>query len=146
MNPEPKKDGRKKMRLLVRGDTQPEHWTKGPTDSPVASGESIRMLIFGGEASDEEETIATIDVKSAFRQSQPFGADEDPKYVAYAPYKGAPLRVFRLLSSLYGMVDASMRFYKTLVPYFLGLGFQHCLLYTSPSPRDRTRSRMPSSA
>ena len=24
--------------------------------------------------------------------------------------------------------------------------FQFCLLYTSPSPRDRTRSRMPSSA
>ena len=24
--------------------------------------------------------------------------------------------------------------------------FVHCLLYTSPSPRDRTRSRMPSSA
>ena len=24
--------------------------------------------------------------------------------------------------------------------------FNHCLLYTSPSPRDRTRSRMPSSA
>jgi len=24
--------------------------------------------------------------------------------------------------------------------------FSHCLLYTSPSPRDRTRSRMPSSA
>ena len=25
-------------------------------------------------------------------------------------------------------------------------GYNHCLLYTSPSPRDRTRSRMPSSA
>ena len=25
-------------------------------------------------------------------------------------------------------------------------GFSYCLLYTSPSPRDRTRSRMPSSA
>ena len=25
-------------------------------------------------------------------------------------------------------------------------GLEHCLLYTSPSPRDRTRSRMPSSA
>ena len=24
--------------------------------------------------------------------------------------------------------------------------YMHCLLYTSPSPRDRTRSRMPSSA
>ena len=28
----------------------------------------------------------------------------------------------------------------------LGLGVSSCLLYTSPSPRDRTRSRMPSSA
>ena len=27
-----------------------------------------------------------------------------------------------------------------------GLNFKICLLYTSPSPRDRTRSRMPSSA
>ena len=26
------------------------------------------------------------------------------------------------------------------------LNFKDCLLYTSPSPRDRTRSRMPSSA
>ena len=26
------------------------------------------------------------------------------------------------------------------------VGFGTCLLYTSPSPRDRTRSRMPSSA
>ena len=38
------------------------------------------------------------------------------------------------------------------VGFFLGgllltlIGFQGCLLYTSPSPRDRTRSRMPSSA
>ena len=28
----------------------------------------------------------------------------------------------------------------------IGMLFQDCLLYTSPSPRDRTRSRMPSSA
>ena len=28
----------------------------------------------------------------------------------------------------------------------LPLGYVTCLLYTSPSPRDRTRSRMPSSA
>ena len=28
----------------------------------------------------------------------------------------------------------------------IGRGFYSCLLYTSPSPRDRTRSRMPSSA
>ena len=35
---------------------------------------------------------------------------------------------------------------KLLRGYF-GSGFQvNCLLYTTPSPRDRTRSRMPSSA
>ena len=28
----------------------------------------------------------------------------------------------------------------------IGGGYTGCLLYTSPSPRDRTRSRMPSSA
>ena len=32
-------------------------------------------------------------------------------------------------------------------PFFDGVSFDNfCLLYTSPSPRDRTRSRMPSSA
>ena len=36
-------------------------------------------------------------------------------------------------SSLFGTIDASDH-------------NQTCLLYTSPSPRDRTRSRMPSSA
>ena len=30
--------------------------------------------------------------------------------------------------------------------HFLKGEYGHCLLYTSPSPRDRTRSRMPSSA
>ena len=29
---------------------------------------------------------------------------------------------------------------------FIVIGWSSCLLYTSPSPRDRTRSRMPSSA
>ena len=32
------------------------------------------------------------------------------------------------------------------VPHFPARSIQNCLLYTSPSPRDRTRSRMPSSA
>ena len=37
--------------------------------------------------------------------------------------------------------------YETLVKYLdPGARSRVCLLYTSPSPRDRTRSRMPSSA
>ena len=34
----------------------------------------------------------------------------------------------------------------SLVGIKIDPGFMSCLLYTSPSPRDRTRSRMPSSA
>ena len=30
--------------------------------------------------------------------------------------------------------------------YYLGVMYERCLLYTSPSPRDRQKSRMPSSA
>ena len=38
-------------------------------------------------------------------------------------------------------------FYKDEIEkYFCNLELQPCLLYTSPSPRDRVRSRMPSSA
>ena len=38
------------------------------------------------------------------------------------------------------------RAYDSYLPMGLGERFDICLLYTSPSPRDRTRSRMPSSA
>ena len=35
---------------------------------------------------------------------------------------------------------------KGQVAYLDSLGYMDCLLYTSPSPRDRQKSRMPSSA
>ena len=35
---------------------------------------------------------------------------------------------------------------ETMLIVFVGGYLSACLLYTSPSPRDRTRSRMPSSA
>ena len=45
-------------------------------------------------------------------------------------------------------LDAILLTTEPNVRYFSGFltQFWHCLLYTSPSPRDRTRSRMPSSA
>ena len=35
---------------------------------------------------------------------------------------------------------------KTCMDEAVGTMYNHCLLYTSPSPRDRQKSRMPSSA
>ena len=40
--------------------------------------------------------------------------------------------------------DFDFAFFK--LSYYWTSTFSTCLLYTSPSPRDRTRSRMPSSA
>ena len=42
--------------------------------------------------------------------------------------------------------DQYRRARDLLVTEYAGNDFQGCLLYTSPSPRDRTRSRMPPSA
>ena len=124
MNPEPKKDGRKKMRLLVMGNEQPDEWTTGHTDAPVVSAEGLKLLFFGGDLGDEDEVIASCDAVTAFRQAEKFPLTDPPKYVQYKPYKDGPTRVFRLTSSLYGMVDASMRWYKTLVPYLQSVGFE----------------------
>ena len=50
-----------------------------------------------------------------------------------------PLSTFRADID-YALVEAQTTYCK------LGIKVWICLLYTSPSPRDRTRSRMPSSA
>src|SRR5664280_2133368 len=44
----------------------------------------------------------------------------------------------------YGLMMGGMNHWPALGSQ--GAGHEICLLYTSPSPRDRTRSRMPSSA
>ena len=48
--------------------------------------------------------------------------------------------IFKPLKSQVSVVDRLLKLYQRIK------SFQICLLYTSPSPRDRTRSRMPSSA
>ena len=62
---------------------------------------------------------------------------------------------FRPTKSGAGMTEAGVKAYrrmnpgsklKTAVTGKVKPGSKACLLYTSPSPRDRTRSRMPSSA
>ena len=47
MNPEPKKDGRKKMRLIVKGFLEPASWDD-KTDSPTAMSSTIRQLVAMG--------------------------------------------------------------------------------------------------
>ena len=55
-------------------------------------------------------------------------------------------RTFPKGEELLDILQRGRRFTEDLLAENERLRFQICLLYTSPSPRDRTRSRMPSSA
>ena len=63
---------------------------------------------------------------------------------------GQQYMIERLLIGLLGkghiLLEGVPGLAKTLAINTLSQAVKGCLLYTSPSPRDRTRSRMPSSA
>ena len=42
--------------------------------------------------------------------------------------------------------DGPLRFFPVVIGVYISTQYLNCLLYTSPSPRDRLLSRMPSSA
>ena len=48
--------------------------------------------------------------------------------------------------TLYASNDSARHHAESIAPLIHQVLAEACLLYTSPSPRDRTRSRMPSSA
>ena len=57
-NPEPKPDGRLKMRLLVRGDCEPEEWTNNMSiDSPTPASTSVKMMMAMSDETDEVENF-----------------------------------------------------------------------------------------
>ena len=76
-------------------------------------------------------------------------------YYAYKLLKGTvAINIFTGIILIYilwrGTVLLEMELLSSIIGGFMSVGIIAlivvCLLYTSPSPRDRTRSRMPSSA
>ena len=64
-------------------------------------------------------------------------------------YYGSSLRQMNeggKMLDFYVLVDSYRKTHKNPIRAALNSAIPPCLLYTSPSPRDRTRSRMPSSA
>ena len=69
----------------------------------------------------------------------------------FVPPCVSPVMIFNRVFWIIWITLSLTRFvvYVRLCPFdspFIGKCLEICLLYTSPSPRDRTRSRMPSSA
>jgi hypothetical protein len=138
MNPEPKKEGRKKMRLIVKGFLEPAEWDD-KTDSPTAMSSTIRQLIamgaqlrlvdgdlwldMEGEYDVEDDVITIGDIRTAFLFGKEYGPDDRPRYVSYRPYKGAHTRVFRLKGPLYGQRGAPYVWWETLSEFMVEQGF-----------------------
>ena len=60
-----------------------------------------------------------------------------------ASYSAQELSVYR---NIFGILPSVVMLWYTRELSIRPSDYKFCLLYTSPSPRDRTRSRMPSSA
>ena len=93
MNLEPKRDGRRKCRLILQGFREPKSWDRGTIDSPVASLSTIRAMVFlMGRPGD---ISSSIDVSTAFLQSESYDPNDEPRYVSYQPCKSVPIQYFQ---------------------------------------------------
>ena len=125
MNPEPKPDGRLKMRLLVRGDCEPEEWTNNMSlDSPTPASSSVKMMMAISDETDEVEELSIGDVATAFLKGEKYSETDRERYVVFRQYRGAKLRAFKLLGSLYGQRDVPVRWYNTFRKHLISEGFK----------------------
>ena len=130
INPEPKKDGRRKMRLLLKGFMEPREWT-GKSDSPTVLPSTVKTLVaMGTDMLDgdiqckEDDVISCGDIRGAFLLTDEYAPGDEPRFVGYKPYKGAHMRVFQLLGPLYGQRDASYRWWESLFAWLATQGFE----------------------
>ena len=111
------------------------HWTKDLTASPDGTklyatvGSNSNVGENGIDA--EKDRAAVLEIDRTTGKSRVFASGlRNPNGPSWNPKTG----------ELWVVVNERDELGNDLVPDYI------CLLYTSPSPRDRTRSRMPSSA
>ena len=124
---EPKRDGRKKGRLVMQGFREPLEWDNGPTDSPVATMAAIRTLLFKANwwrNVGQEEVISMVDIDVAFLQCPDYPEGAVKRYVKYKPHAGADWEYAGLRGPIYGQRSASREFFNTISKYLVGKGFK----------------------
>ena len=134
-------------------------------DPPLKNGPDWDLVLFENSFSDTFLELAYVEVSSDgqhfvrfdndSRTAGPvggFGALEPTNIDGFAgKYRqgfGTPFDLSELSAKgdvKAGLIDLNQISYVRIID-IVGDGTNFCLLYTSPSPRDRTRSRMPSSA
>ena len=111
----PKKDARRKMRLLLQGFKEPDGWDIESNASPVAKLSTIRSLVY--RAGSKSEVLSIIDVSVAFLQSDLYGPSDMKRYVSLRSHPGSPVHVFELRGPIYGQRSAPRAWNKTLTKW-----------------------------
>ena len=115
-----------KSRWCVHGHQDPDS-LELQTFSPMPSTEAIVM--FFQLALNLELSVSYADVMSAFCQADPLDRPNGDIFVR--PCEGLPVsadQLIRLRAPVYGLDDAPLRWHKTLLSFFNGLGFFRSLL------------------
>ena len=119
-----KKDKRRKGRLVLQGFRAPSWWRVGSTDSPVVATAGLRALIFRRDKQGgRREILSQFDFDVAFLQANGFASHEPTRHVSYKPHPGYPEQIYELTGPLYGSDDAPMRFFNTVAPWLIEMGF-----------------------
>ena len=132
MRYEPKKNGRCKCRLVVRGDMEPDEWFNTPTDSPTAMSSTIKTLLACGslEKNVKDDITSAGDVDRAFCKSILFGPQDRRRFVCHRCHKTGDLWVWELRGGVYGQKDAAIRWWNTFADWMTtptangGMGFE----------------------
>jgi len=121
---EVKRDMRRKGRLVLQGFRAPSWWRVGSTDSPVVATAGLRAMIFRrNKQAGIPEILSQFDFDVAFLQANGFAVTEPTRHVSYRPHPGYPDRIYELTGPLYGSDDAPMRFFNTVAPWLIEMGF-----------------------
>jgi hypothetical protein len=115
---EQKDDGRKKGRLVVRGDREPLWWHGNSTASPVVFKSSMRSMLFGASW-QQDEVVGAIDVSTAFLQATEFGPGGRRKCVWYRPHPGAEKKYCLMRGPVYGTTQAPLQWFETLAVWLV---------------------------
>jgi hypothetical protein len=119
-----KKDKRRKGRLVIQGFRAPSWWRVGSTDSPVVATAGLRALIFRRDKqAGRREILSQFDFDVAFLQANGFASHEPTRHVSYKPHPGYQEQIYELMGPLYGSDDAPMRFFNTVAPWLIEMGF-----------------------
>ena len=118
----------------------------GSIDHQCKPRATLANTLSGNFITNCSQTLSTYDPSRPFRYSSI--TDLLPIYLSFCKHQSGSLclqclQALTIFASAYNLCKLpSVNLYHPSLP----ARSSSCLLYTSPSPRDRTRSRMPSSA